>query len=329
MWKDSAQHLIYRKKSLRRVMEELYTIDDKWDFVFFNDDNFTIDIKRTEKLLNLLIKSKLSQKFHFSCQSRVDTFTRNPWLAVKMGEAGFKQVFFGIESVHQQSLDKMGKHTNVDMIQTAVKMATDNGMSIFGGMIIGFPGETPAMVRENIEFAVSLGLDFVQFTPITAFPGTPFFAQLDKEGKIATKNWKYYNLFHSMMDTDQMTRKEMYRLVTEAYGKYYFNKNYMIMMIRRTFLLPQFSWMRAFGFTWMKQFIFGGWGMLKSMGVTFSELRNKSQITGLRHWEIKAAKSPQARRELFKRLISYVQANEIQVRSEIVKPFLRISQKIQ
>ncbi len=57
-----------------------------------------------------------------------------------MAKAGFRQVFFGIESVHQQSLDAMGKHTNVEMIQTAVRMATENGISIFGGMIIGFPG---------------------------------------------------------------------------------------------------------------------------------------------------------------------------------------------
>jgi len=206
-------------------------------------------------------------------------------------------------------------------------MATDNGMSIFGGMIIGFPGETPAMVRENIEFAVSLGLDFVQFTPITAFPGTGFYEQMDKAGKIATKNWKYYNLFHSMLDTDQMTHKEMYRLVTEAYGKYYFNKNYMKMMIKRTFLVPQFSWMRKFGFTWLKQFIFGGYGMLVSMGVKFSELRNRNDITGLRHWEIKAAKTPQARRELFSRLINYAQINQISVRSETVQPYLRNSLK--
>jgi radical SAM superfamily enzyme YgiQ (UPF0313 family) len=267
MWNDDTNHMRYRTKSLKRIMQELYTIEDNWDFVFFNDDNFTINIKRTEKILDWLIKSGMNKKFLFSCQSRVDTFYRNPWLAEKMEKAGFRQVFFGIESVHQQSLDAMHKHTNPDMIRTACKMATDHGISIFGGMIIGFPGETPDMVRENIDFAISLGLDFVQFTPITAFPGTPFFAEMKTQGKIATEEWKYYNLFHSMMRTDELSRNEMYELVSEGYQKFYVNRKYMGKMMQRAFFVPKFAWYRKISFRWLKQVVFGGYGMLKAMGM--------------------------------------------------------------
>ncbi|KKK45444.1 hypothetical protein LCGC14_0813500 [marine sediment metagenome] len=44
-----------------------------------------------------------------SCQSRVDSLYRNPWLIDLMHKAGMRQVFLGIESVHQQSLDAMNK----------------------------------------------------------------------------------------------------------------------------------------------------------------------------------------------------------------------------
>ncbi len=268
MWNDGTNTMRYRTKSLKRIMEELYSIDPVWDFVFFNDDNFTINIKRTDKILDAILKSGLQNRFFFSCQSRVDTFNNHPWLAEKMAKAGFRQVFFGIESVHQQSLDAMGKKTNAEMIRSACKMATDNGISIFGGMIVGFPGETKQMVRENIQFAISLGLDFVQFTPITAFPGTKFFEEMKEKKKISTYNWKYYNLFTPMMGTDQLSREEIYSLVGEAYGKYYMNKDYLKMMFSRALFNPKFNWFKKFAFNWVNQFIFGGYGMLKSMGIS-------------------------------------------------------------
>lgn len=270
MWKDPQGKMVYRKKSIKRVIQEVYSVDfDNWDFIFFNDDNFTIDIKRTEKICDLLIKGKLSRKVWFSCQSRVDTIHNNPKLVPKMREAGFRQIFLGIESVHQKSLDAMGKHTNVPMIRDAVRQCSENGISIFGGMIIGFPGETVQMVRENINFAISLGLDFVQFTPITAFPGTQFFEDMKKAGKVVTLNYKYYDLFHPMMKTDQLSANQMYELVGEAYSKYYLNKGFLEMMFKRAFTDKNYRWFIKIAPKWIKQFVFGGMNMLNSMGMTF------------------------------------------------------------
>lgn len=258
----------YRSKSTKRILQEIYSLDlDRWDFVFFNDDNFTINPKRTRNILQALIKSGLSRKVSFACQSRVDTVFRNQWLPEMMGKAGFKNVFLGIESVHQQSLDRMNKKITVDMTTIATDLFKEYGITIFGGFIIGFPGETIKMVRENIAYAKSLELDFVQFTPITAFPGTPFFKRMDAAGKIRTKNWKYYDLFHSMMDTDQITREEMYGLVLEAYSDYYVSKSYLKIMAKRALFKKQYHWFRKFMFTWTNQFILGGYGMLVGMGI--------------------------------------------------------------
>ncbi|MBD3350311.1 MAG: radical SAM protein [Candidatus Lokiarchaeota archaeon] len=273
MWENAegqSNKLRYRTKSVKRVMEEIYSIynlkGQKWDFIFFNDDNFSINIKRTRRILNLLVKSKMNKHFYFSCQSRVDTLYNNPTLAAEMAEAGFRQIFLGIESIHQQSLDAMNKHTNENMIRTACKMCRDNKMSIFAGMIIGYPGETAEMVRQNIEFAIDLDPDFVQFTPITAFPGTDFFKQQMKAGKISTLEYKYYNLFTPMMRTDELSRNMMYKLVAEAYAKFYINLQYPKKMLNRI-LKDKFMWMLKTAFPWTKQFVFGGWGMFRSMGI--------------------------------------------------------------
>ncbi|MHA1340094.1 MAG: B12-binding domain-containing radical SAM protein [Promethearchaeota archaeon] len=276
MWNDDNGNnqgkLRYREKSIKRVMQEIYSIlnlkKQKWDFIFFNDDNFTIDVKRTDKLLDAIIESRVNRHIFFSCQSRVDTLYRNPWLIEKMAKAGFRQIFLGTESVHQKSLDAMNKHITPEQTRAVVKLCKENGISIFAGMIIGFIGEDKEMVKENIEFALELSPDFIQFTPITAFPGTEFFEELKANNMITTYNYKYYDLFHPMLRTNKLSNIELYELVGEAYAKFYINISYIKKMLYKLLFNPKFRWFYKFTLKWIKQFIFGGWGMFRSQGIS-------------------------------------------------------------
>jgi anaerobic magnesium-protoporphyrin IX monomethyl ester cyclase len=270
MWRNSDQHTVYRTKSLTRIMQEIYDVDWKNRFIFFCDDNFSINLKRTNQILDTIIRSGVQNKLHFSCQSRVDTLYRNPDLITKFHKAGFRQIFLGIESIHQQSLDAMNKqNTTSEMVKKVVKMLRDVGISIFGGVIIGFPGETKRMVRQNIRYAVDLNLDCVQFTPITAFPGTEFYKEMVKKKMITTKNYKFYDLFHPMMRTEQLTSREMQKLVAEAYAEFYLSSGWFWRRAKE-YLNPfgKFNWMIPSMNKLIKQGILGGLGMLYTQGIT-------------------------------------------------------------
>ena len=112
-------------------------------------------------------------------------------------------------------------------------MLQDRGISIFGGVILGFPGETKTMVRQNIQYARDLNMTFVQMTPITAFPGTDFYDEMEEKGMITSHNPKHYNLFTPMMRTEQLTNIEMYRLVAEAYSAYYLSRGWLKTLLKR------------------------------------------------------------------------------------------------
>ena len=270
MWRNSDQKTVYRTKSVKRVMQEVYDVDRKNnDFIFFCDDNFTINVKRTKKILDAIIRSGIQKSIYFSCQSRIDTLYNNPWLIDKLHEAGFRQVFLGIESVHQQSLDAMGKvNTTPFKAKVVIKKLRDLGISIFGGIIIGYPGETKRMVRQNIQYANELELDCAQFTPITAFPGTPFFEEMKEMGRIQTENYIYYDLFHPMMKTEELTAKEMYELVMEAYASFYLGSGW-IFRRGKEYLNPfgRFQWMFNSLGRLIKQMVFGGLTMLWGNGI--------------------------------------------------------------
>ncbi|MFX1575110.1 MAG: B12-binding domain-containing radical SAM protein [Promethearchaeota archaeon] len=272
MWRNPDRPITYRTKSIKRIMQEIYDIDWRNDFIFFCEDNFTIKIKRTKEILETIIRSGVPNKMYFSCQSRVDTLYRNQWLIDLMHKAGMRQVFLGIESVHQQSLDAMNKqNTTPDMVRKVVSLLQDRGISIFGGVIIGYPGETKTMVRQNIQFARSLNLTCIQFTPITAFPGTDFYNEMKEKGMVTSNNFKHYNLFHPMMRTNQLTNIEMYRLVAEAYSAYYLNGDWLRLLAKR-YCNPfgRFNWMGRNVPRFVKTCIVSGVEMLHDMGMTSS-----------------------------------------------------------
>ncbi|MBY8982357.1 MAG: radical SAM protein [Candidatus Lokiarchaeota archaeon] len=289
MWKSPSQKITYRTKSIKRVMQEVYDIDWKNDFIFFCEDNFTIKVKRTKEILETIIRSGVPDKMYFSCQSRVDTLYRNPWLIDLMDKAGMRQVFLGIETVHQQSLNAMNKrNTTPAMTRKVVKMLQDRGISIFGGVIIGFPGENKTMVRQTIQFTKSLKLTCVQFTPITAFPGTDFYEEMKQEGKITSNNYKHYNLFYSMMNTDELSSKDMYRLVVEAYSAYYLSGEWMkALAMRYCNPFGKFNWMGLKIPRFIRKVIKSGFHMMRSQGFTTSnvsdELKNLKEKAKLYH----------------------------------------------
>ena len=240
MWKDPIRQISYRTKSIKRIMQEIYVVNRHNKVIMFTDDNFTVNIKRTKKILDTIIRAGIPYKTKFWCQSRVDTLWRNQWLIKLLAKAGCIQVFLGIESVHQKSLDAMNKRNiTPDMVRKVVKMLHDKGITIMGGIIIGYPGESVEMVRQNILFAKSLNLDVVQFTPITCFPGTSFYDEMKAKNMITSNNYKHYDLLHPMMRTEQLSSKEIFQLVKEAYAAFYLDSDYTKLFVKK-FLDPSF-----------------------------------------------------------------------------------------
>ncbi len=270
MWKDPENHVTYRTKSLDRIIKEIEHVDKRKEFIFFADDNFTINTTRVKAILEAMIASKRASKLHYGCQSRVDTLFDNPWLMDLMAKARFRQVFLGIESLHQQSLDSMNKkHVTPEKAIAVVKALKARGISVYCGMIIGYPGETRQMVYQNIQYAKYLNPAMIQFTPITAFPGTAFFDEMKENGMITSFDYRNYDLFNSMMRTEQLTGEEIQELVKEAYAAYFYSKEYALLLVRQ-FLNPfsKFRWLFRKIPKVINQFLVQGGKMLRSQGIT-------------------------------------------------------------
>lgn len=261
----------WRYKSPERVIEEFHHMDKSKNWFIFNDSESTLNMRRIEKLCHLIKEYGYHRKWK-SCQGRVDDIVKNPRIIGKMASAGWKMMFIGIESIHQKSLDSIGKKITIDQIKKAVKMLHDLGITIFGSIIIGNIGETKEDVRATIRFAEDLGIDIMQFTPLTPYPSTQLFKQARECGWITDEDFTHWNLVRPIMRTPDLSTQEIYELVQEAYREFYFKMRlkHIRSFLPRSFFRfvrnPRFWWffkmapkfimngIKTAGGSWMDQF---------------------------------------------------------------------------
>jgi len=143
-------------RSPESVLEELKQIDAK--VVAFIDDNFFVDIKRAERICDLIIEAKLNK--YFLANARV-TVARHPELLKKMYRAGFRLLMIGLESAQDKSLDSLKKGFKTADARRAFSVLRESNILTNGYFIVGLIGETEEEMLQIAPYARDIGVDFI------------------------------------------------------------------------------------------------------------------------------------------------------------------------
>ena len=108
--------------------------------------------------------------------------------------SGCKQLFIGLESVCQESMNEVHKGFNrVEQYARLVERVHSYGIAVQAGIVFGFDHDTEAVFAETLDFLEQAGVDNATFNILTPYPGTPLFHRLDAEGRILSRDWSRYN----------------------------------------------------------------------------------------------------------------------------------------
>ena len=151
----------YSARSVDSVIEELETITS--DVVLFSDDNFFVDVKRAEKICDLIIERKIKKRF--TAQTRIE-IARSPVLLEKAVKAGFKMLLIGIESPHDRILLQLNKGFDSDAIRKAFKVLRKYPIYYHGYFIFGNIGETEEEMMYIPKFAKEIGVDSIAYSKL-------------------------------------------------------------------------------------------------------------------------------------------------------------------
>jgi len=213
----------YRTRSAKDVFEELCEIYNKgYKSVIIVDDNFLANKKRSNKILNLLIKEKMSLDI-FVQGARVDS--ANKEIYQKMKNAGVKAIAFGIESGSQSILNFYNKHTTLNQINYAVNLSKQSGFFTIGNFIMGAPVENEQNIVQTINFARSLPLDFALFSILEYTAGSQLWSEAVSEGKIDKEEYRVIS--DSFRGLGNFSLKELEKWQKKAYIRFYLNHNYL------------------------------------------------------------------------------------------------------
>ncbi len=206
----------YRAQSPQRVMDEISGY--KNGVIFFSDDHFAANIKRTDQILDLMMENGFNRPW--SAQVRTEV-TKNPEFIAKMKKAGCTTVYVGLESINLQSLKEMNKKQGLEDIERTIKVFHDNGIAIHGMFILGNDTDTKDVFERTSDFSIKTGLDYVQYSILTPLPGSRTYSQFEKEGRLLHKKWDFYDGLHVVYRPKNMTPDELQRGVLRCFKDFY------------------------------------------------------------------------------------------------------------
>ena len=213
----------YRYRSTENVLEELSRYEGR--HIFFCDDNFAADRRRSMELLQGIIDRKIKIK-GWGAQLRVEA-SRDDELMNMMRRTGGHIVYLGLESVNEETLKAYNKKQSVEDIADAVRRYHSYGMRVHGMFVLGGDDDTVDTIRDTVDFALRLRIDTVQFLMLTPLPGTPLFEKLEAEGRLLTRDWELYDGHHAVFQPARMTAEQLQTETVRAFQRFYAPKNIM------------------------------------------------------------------------------------------------------
>ncbi|HLA11267.1 MAG TPA: radical SAM protein [Pyrinomonadaceae bacterium] len=164
--------------------------------IFFIDDNFAINIKRTKSLLRDIVAANAQLPWIAQISANL---LRDEELVDLIAASGGRWVFIGMESIDPGSLADVNKSFNKPSEYAAVlnRLAKRNVYAITS-FIFGLDNDTPGVADRTLEQIRQWPPVMPVFSPLIPLPGTPLYNRLGAEGRLTRpKHW--LNFAHNKM----------------------------------------------------------------------------------------------------------------------------------
>jgi radical SAM superfamily enzyme YgiQ (UPF0313 family) len=188
--------------------------------VFFVDDNFAINIKRTKSLLRAIIAAGAQLSWVGQISANL---LRDEELVDLIAESGGKWIFIGMESIDPANLADVNKSFNKPGEYAAVleRLAKRNLYAITS-FIFGLDNDTPGAAERTLEQIRTWPPGLPVFGQLTPFPATPLYARLEREGRLTRPtHWLDFAPFRMAHKPLKMTPDQVHEEVDHAWTDSY------------------------------------------------------------------------------------------------------------
>ncbi len=177
-----------RLKSPKRMVEELDALmaAGAHGAIYFVDDNFIGNKKAAKELLPHLIEWQKKHNYAIRLAAELTlNVAQDKEVLELMREAYFTDIFFGIESPEEETLEAIDKQQNLRMpILEAIKIINSYGIELHAGIILGLDADGEDAADKIIRFIDKAQIPLLAVNVLYALPKTPLYRRLQKEGRL-------------------------------------------------------------------------------------------------------------------------------------------------
>jgi anaerobic magnesium-protoporphyrin IX monomethyl ester cyclase len=184
-------HGSYRTIDPVRVVDQMEYLVAEYHAkeIYFDDDSFTISKSHVLSICDELLKRNIGVKW--SCMADADHLDEQ--LLQVMSQSGCIGVKFGVESASERVLKRIGKPVDLEKVEKIVLWCRKLNIKSHATFAIGLLHETEDDMRETLRFAQNLGVNSIQISIATPFPGTKFYDVLNASGRVDGKEWETFD----------------------------------------------------------------------------------------------------------------------------------------
>jgi len=210
----------FRTHSIDRVLAELKGHAGT-PYIFFADDIFTANKKRTKELLGRMIAEGVSPP-QWGAQVRTETVEDDELLAL-MRRSNCFNVFVGFESINPKTLKLFKKKQDLAKIERSIGKFHDHGIKIHGMFVVGSDEDDVETIYETARFARAHQIESIQLMILTPIPGSPDWSAVYSQGKvdILTNNWELYDGHHCVHQPRKIAPYELQMASMKATEEFY------------------------------------------------------------------------------------------------------------
>lgn len=210
----------YRKREPDNIVDEIENVRDVYGAkqLYFDDDTFAVDKGRIRQM----------------CERMRERHTDVPWTAMgditldkrtleELSKSDCVGLKFGVETSSATTLTEIKKtFVNAERVRRFVRECQELGIWTHATFIVGLPGDHAESIEKTVEFSSDLGLDSVQFSIATPFPGTPFYDQVKSNGWLVSTDWtRFDGANYGVVSYPWLTHTEIERLHRRALQRWY------------------------------------------------------------------------------------------------------------
>lgn len=192
-----------RLRPVGAVVDELRSLPQR--VILFVDDNVFCERAYTREVLEAI--TPLQKRWWIQAPTSIH---EDEGLIPLMARSGCYAVSIGFQTASNLNNQNERIFQNrVEHYASLVRLLHGQGILVDGTFIFGFDGDDPGTFAATAELIRRLELDSYTFYFLTPYPGTDYFAQFEREGRILHRDWTKFDWDHVVVRPKQMTVEDL------------------------------------------------------------------------------------------------------------------------